>query len=233
VLTALFARANEANAGRVAFALRVVPTAAAALAAVRAPDARWDLVLLDYMLGLTTGDALIGPIRAALGPRVAIVSMSAHPHARETLLTSGADAFLHKPIPAHVVQHIWQFLREEALLDRLACAGVGRPPSPLGGETDAGRPHRGLRTAAVPSPPAAAVTSSCDTSESPALLVQRLAACSPNSAPYPTLPSMPHLAATDAPDSSRLSTVLMRWEAAQCPQRPDPDEPPPSVCVHQ
>ena len=66
---------------------------------------RWfDLVLLDFLLGDVTGDAMIAPLRNALGESSAIVMMSAYAEARQSSIESGADVFLHKPLGAHVIQ---------------------------------------------------------------------------------------------------------------------------------
>ena len=114
VLTQLFERANADNAGQVKFQVMLMESAAAALEHLKivASPRKCDLLLLDvYFPGQQSGEALLPEFRKALGERTAIVMLSAHQENNlvKSCLTSGADAFLVKPVQAEQVRVLWQY----------------------------------------------------------------------------------------------------------------------------
>ena len=103
-------RRKFADEGFVNFEVVSVESGAQALESVGRRTCNLDqfhLILVDYVLGDTTGDALIAPLRDLLGPTAAIVLTSAHEGAQEVSLKEGADVFLHKPLSTHIVQVWW------------------------------------------------------------------------------------------------------------------------------
>jgi two-component system, NarL family, nitrate/nitrite response regulator NarL len=75
-------------------------TPAQALAALQ--ELRPDIVLLDLMLGASSGEALVGEMRRA-GASVVIVSGVIDSSVQERAIMEGASGFVHKSEPAEVI----------------------------------------------------------------------------------------------------------------------------------
>jgi len=159
VLKMLFTKANDLNAGFVSFAVTAVGSGTDALASVRAQEQqgrrKFDLILLDFVLGDMTGDHMVKPLREMLGDGAAIVMTSAHGEARQASLDSGADVFLQKPLGTHVIQHIWQFLKDTTQLRKLCDEQLtdsedsfGRSEARSRGDSKEGSFHQGGSSAA-------------------------------------------------------------------------------------
>ena len=120
-LRGLFESANAAEK-RVRFFVTIVESPSAALALLRseAPP-RIDLVLLDIDFGPTesSGQEMLPALRAALPPMASIVMLSVHQGFSlvHDCMSSGADAYLMKPIRAEEVRSLWQhcFRRQGAV----------------------------------------------------------------------------------------------------------------------
>ena len=176
-LRGLFESANAAEK-RVRFFVTIVesPTAALALLHSEAPP-RIDLVLLDIDFGPaeSSGQEMLPALRAALPPMASIVMLSVHQGFSlvHDCMSSGADAYLMKPIRAEEVRSLWQHcFRRQGVVTRANNQRALASPrsalvSPLGGRlghTTSMPLHRDLPAASpvsAPSPPPAAC-GACD-----------------------------------------------------------------------
>lgn len=158
-LDVMFESANKTNKA-VHFIVTIVDSASAALQLLQQTKPRVDLVLLDVYLapGERNGLEMLPDVREAVGPRCAIVMLSAHQEFElvHECMAVGADAYLMKPIRHDEVKHLWQYCFRRNKTSDAGSASTTPSHTPRGGSAASighGRraaDHRYHTTAASP-----------------------------------------------------------------------------------